>query len=147
MLPPLRVVLAAVVTAAPLAAQTPIDTPVGVVRAFHQALAAADSTKALSLLAPDVVIFEAGGVEASRDEYESHHLGADMRFAMATKRVITDQKTGNSGDVAWVLTESTTTGTFRDREVNSRGTETMILRRNSSGWRIIHIHWSSRRAH
>ncbi len=45
-------------------------------RAFHEGLAARDSVTALSLLAEDVVIYESGGVEASREEYRSHHLPA-----------------------------------------------------------------------
>ena len=52
------------------------DAPDDVVRAFHEALAKGDSTTALSLLAEDVVIYEAGGVETSRDEYRSQHLAA-----------------------------------------------------------------------
>ena len=116
------------------------------VQAFHAALAAGDSAKALSLLAPDVVIFESGGVEASRDEYRSHHLPADMEFSRSVTREITSERYGSSGDVAWVLTESRSTGTFRGQPIDSRGVGTMLLRRTPEGWRITHIHWSSRRA-
>jgi ketosteroid isomerase-like protein len=115
------------------------------VRAFHAALAAGDSATALSLLAPDVVIFESGGVEASRDEYRSHHLPADMEFSQSVAREITGERSGSEGDVAWVLTESHGVGTFRERPINVRGVETMLLRRTTDGWRIVHIHWSSRR--
>lgn len=37
-----------------------------------------------------------------------------------------------------------TAGTFRDKIINARGVETMLLRRTEHGWRIAHIHWSSR---
>ncbi len=127
-----------------LEAQPP-ETAVDVVGAFHDALAAGDSSRALALLHPQVLIYESGGVEASRDEYRSHHLGADMAFAGATTRQVTKQSTGKTGDLAWVLSESSTAGTFRDRDVNSRGTETMLLQRTPAGWLITHIHWSSRR--
>ncbi len=113
---------------------------------YHAALAGGDSTTALELLTPDVVIFEGGGVEASRDEYRSHHLPADIAFAGAVTREVTLQRSGVAGDVAWVLSESRTTGSFRGRAIDSHGTETMILRRTDAGWRIMHIHWSSRRA-
>ena len=116
-----------------------------VVRAFHEALTAGDSAGALAALAEDVVIYESGGVEASRAEYASHHLGADMMFAAAVTREVEHQTSGMSGDVAWVLSRSHTTGTFRDREMNTRGTETMLLRRTDDGWKITHVHWSSRR--
>ncbi len=134
--------IAAATLAIPLSAQ---GSPADVVDAFHTALAAGDSSSALELLDPQVLIYESGSVEATREEYRSHHLGADMAYAGATTRHLTKQSAGQSGDIAWVLSESTTTGTYRDREVNSGGTETMMLRRVGDGWLITHIHWSSRR--
>jgi ketosteroid isomerase-like protein len=121
-------------------------SPEDVVRAFHEALTSGDSPTALGLLAEDVVIYESGGVEASRKEYQSHHLPADMAFASATEREVTLERSGKNGDLAWVLSRSTTTGTFREQEIHSVGTETMLLVLTSAGWRIRHIHWSSRRA-
>ncbi len=121
-------------------------SPEEVVLAFHEALASSDSVTALELLAEDVVIYESGGVEASREEYRSHHLPADMAFTSSTEREVTVERSGKSGDLAWVLSRSTTTGTFRDQEIHSTGTETMLLGFTPHGWRIRHIHWSSRRA-
>jgi len=134
---------AALLACAPLAAQD-VGRPEDVVRAFHDALATGDSALVLTLLAEDVVIFESGGVEASREEYRSRHLPSDIAFARSTEKEVTVDRVGFSGDVAWVLSHSMTTGSFRGRDVNSAGTETMILRRTQMGWRIEHIHWSSR---
>ncbi len=120
-------------------------TPADVVQDFHDAVKRGDSTAALELLDPDVVIFESGGAELSREEFRAHHVGADMTYAQATKRVVTDSRSHSSGDVAWVMNRTQVTGTVRDREINTRGTETVVLKRTSTGWRIIHIHWSSRR--
>ncbi len=50
-----------------------------VVSAFHQAMEDGDSVAALELLDPEVVIFESGSVEVSRDEYQSHHLRAPVQ--------------------------------------------------------------------
>ncbi len=138
---------AALLMAAPLPAlgQEGAD-PEDAVRAFHAALAAGDSAAALALLAEDVIIYEAGGVEASREEYRSHHLPADIAFASAVEREASVELSGQSGDLAWVLSRSTTTGTYREQEANSVGTETMLLELTADGWRIRHIHWSSRRA-
>jgi ketosteroid isomerase-like protein len=49
-----------------------------------------------------------------------------------------------SGDVAWVVSTSRTTGTYRERQINSAGAELMVLSRTPEGWRIRAIHWSSR---
>ena len=114
--------------------------------AFHAALSAGDSVTALGFLSPDVVIFESGGAEMSREEYRSHHLGADIEFSLSTSREITERSVEAGTDVAVVLTRSTTKGTFRDRDIDSVGVETMIVVRTADGWMISHIHWSSRRS-
>lgn len=122
-----------------------IDHPAtGTVKEFHQALAAQEKEQVLALLSPDVLIFESGSAELSREEYASHHLGADMEFSAATKRKVTDQQAGQDGDLAWVLTRSETSGTFRSQDLDIRGVETMLLRHTADGWKIFHIHWSSR---
>ncbi|MHC4822000.1 MAG: hypothetical protein ACYTDX_09825, partial [Planctomycetota bacterium] len=58
---------------------------VAVIEAFHDALAAEDSTTALAQLADDVTILESGGVE-DKTHYRSGHLSGDMRFARAVPR-------------------------------------------------------------
>lgn len=127
---------------APATADPP-HGPVEVVAAFHDALARGDRARVTELLASGVIIFESGGAELSREEYASHHLGADMEFAKATKQEVVSREAGEAGDAAWVLTRSRTTGKFRERKIDLRGTETMLLRKTVDGWRIIHIHWSS----
>ncbi|UUZ52432.1 hypothetical protein LP419_23420 [Massilia sp. H-1] len=42
--------------------------------AFHAAIHAGDKERALALMSPDIMIYESGYVERSRDEYASHHL-------------------------------------------------------------------------
>lgn len=118
-------------------------TPVGTVTAFHTALASNKTAAALELLTKDVLIFESGGVESSRAEYASHHLDADAAFSAAVSRTLVSRQHGEQGDTAWVMTVETVAGTYRDRPINSRSVETMILRRVNAEWRIAHIHWSS----
>jgi len=114
------------------------------VDAFHAALKAGDTAAALTLLAPEVMIFEEGGAERSRDEYASHHLGSDAAFAAASEVTVARRSGWADGDVAWITSEGRTTGQFNGRAVDRLTTETMVLKRHSDGWRIHHIHWSSR---
>ena len=114
------------------------------VDAFHAALRAGDTAGALTFLAPDVMIYEEGGAERSRDEYASHHLGSDAAFAAASEATVTRRSGWADGDVAWVTSEGRTTGQFNGRSVDRLTTETMVLKRHADGWRIHHIHWSSR---
>lgn len=85
-----------------------------------------------------------GGAERSREEYAGHHLPSDMAFAAATEAEVTRRTAWVDGDIAWVLTEGRTTGTFNGRAVDRLTAETMILHRDGDAWRIRHIHWSSR---
>ena len=114
-----------------------------VVDAFHAALAKGDRSAAATLLADDALVYESGRAERSKAEYASHHLPADTAFAAATTRAVSRRSGHVVGDLAWIATESTTTGTFKDRPINIRSTETMVLRRENGAWRIAHIHWSS----
>ena len=118
-------------------------TPVGTVMAFHAALASGVTDAALMHLSEDVVIFESGGVENSRAEYASHHLEADAAFSAAVPRTLVSRTHGMQGDMAWVMSVETVTGTYRTRAINSRSVETMMLRQVNGQWRIVHIHWSS----
>ena len=113
------------------------------VHRFHAALAAADSTAALALLAPDAVVLESGGME-SRAEYRSHHLAADVEFARAVTEQRGPVRVRVRGDAAWATSTGTTRGEFRGRAVDSAGAELMVLTRTPEGWRIAAIHWSSR---
>lgn len=117
---------------------------IAVVDAFHAALGSGERDAALALLTDDVMVLEEGGAERSRDEYAGHHLPADMTFAAATEAEITGRVAWVEGDIAWVLTEGRTSGAFNGRPVDRLTAETMILHRQAEGWRIRHIHWSSR---
>jgi ketosteroid isomerase-like protein len=114
-----------------------------VVDAFHAALRRGDTKAALSYLADNALIYEAGGVERGRQDYASRHLGADAAFAQAVPGTVTRRAGDAVGAVAWIATEGRTTGTYKDKAIDRVTTETMVLRRVGGVWKIAHIHWSS----
>ena len=136
------VVLTFLFPSPPVTAQSQEEV-VAVVDAFHDALAAGDSTTALALLAEDVVILEGGGVE-TKEQYRSGHLAGDMRFAQAVPAERGPMEVRSSGDVAWAWSTSVREGRMGEREIDSRGAELVVLRRDEGSWRITAIHWSSR---
>ena len=140
----LLALLVAILVPPAMGAEDGTHAATSTVEKFHEALAAQNKDEVLAFLSPDVLIFESGGAELSRDEYAGHHLGADMGLSAATTRKVAEQQAGQEGDVAWVLTRSETSGTFRDKEIAIRGVETMLLGHTPDGWKIFHIHWSSR---
>lgn len=115
-----------------------------IVDRFHAALRSGDTDAALALLTDDALVFESGRIEAGKTVYASHHLAADAEFSKAVSSSRLRRWAQASGSTAWVATESRSTGTFRGRPIDSRTTETMVLRKLGGRWRIAHIHWSSR---
>lgn len=141
-----QTLFALLLTAIPAAAQTATPDQQAVLatmRAFQDAIAQGDSAGALKLLADDATILESGGVE-TRAEYRGHHLPADIAFAKAVPTTRDASVVTVLGDVAWVVGTSRTTGTFRDRSINSAGADLIVLSRTPEGWRIRAVHWSSR---
>lgn len=111
---------------------------------LHEALSSGDSARVLELLADDVRVYESGHAE-TRAEYRAGHLGVDIEFAGGTEReVLSEHVRIPDDDMALYLAEYRVTGTFRGEQVDSGGTETLVLERRPDGWRIVHIHWSSR---
>jgi ketosteroid isomerase-like protein len=118
-------------------------SPVEVVAAFGAALDAGDEAALADLLASDVQIAESGGIERSLEEYRSHHMGADIEFSKAVETEVLGQRIFEGGGLVTILTEAVSKGTFRDKPVNSRLMETMVLKETNGTWKIVHIHWSS----
>lgn len=120
------------------------DAAVAVVDDFGAALATADFTRITALLAPDVLILESGGAERSREQYLSHHAGADAAFLQGARVQQTSRRVRKNGNLAWVGTESEVRKVDQGKPINLRSTETMVLERKAGSWKIVHIHWSSR---
>lgn len=112
---------------------------------FHKALSAGKPDQVMALLQPDALIVEGGTVQ-TRDEYQSEHLSADIAYARAVPSTQRSAVVRQEGDVAWVTTTFTVTGTFHGKPVDNLAVETMVLTKTSAGWRIRTIHWSSQKA-
>jgi len=98
------------------------------------------------LLDHGVLIMEGGNVERSRQEYASHHLPSDLKFMSAVRYQLQRQSGDTVGDLAWVASEATLTGDSGGKAVDLVSTESLVLKKFSGGWKIVHIHWSSRNA-
>jgi len=117
---------------------------VEVIEQFSAALQAGDLERAGGLLADDVLILESGGVENSREEYLGGHAIHDAAFLKEAHVVVTHRTARVEGPLAWVGTESELHTTKDGKPMTLLSTETMVLKQSVTGWRIVHIHWSSR---
>ncbi len=120
-----------------------LDDPVATVNQFRAALEDGNVAQALALLAPDVLVYEAGAEQVSREEYLARHLKADIAH-LATVYVDTLSQAGHADErSAWVTTRSRWVAREADPRPPATVTETIVLSRSPQGWRIVHVHWSS----
>lgn len=124
--------------ASPAGERSPADT----VQAFHEAMKQADRDAVLALMTPEATVYEMGYIDADRDVYSGAHLKADMALAVKVQREVLSSHSGRHGSQAWVLNEYRVTGRYRGKDIDSLGTETMLLEKRAEGWLIHHIHWS-----
>lgn len=119
---------------------------VAVVEAFSAAIKGARIDEASALLDPNVLVLESGGSERSRDQYLAEHAQADADYMKEARQAFRYRQARVVGDIAWVGTESTVSHDKAGKTASSLSTETMVLRKTAQGWKIVHIHWSSRPA-
>lgn len=122
------------------------DGPVAAVKALHEVMSAGDAERVQELLDPKVLIMEGGNVERSRKEYAAHHLPADLKFMQAMTYKLERQTGDTVGDFAWVASEARLSGAREGKPVDMVSTETLVLKKAAAGWKVVHVHWSSRAA-
>jgi ketosteroid isomerase-like protein len=120
------------------------EAAVAVIDAFGKALAAADFEEVKALLDPAVIILETGGAERSRSEYLSHHARSDAKFLAGSHSALSRRIARLDGDTVWVASESELHASKDGKPMTLLSTETMVLNNTPAGWKIVHIHWSSR---
>lgn len=95
------------------------------VLAFHAALKAGERQAVVRLLASDVVIFEGGGVERSRDEYQSHPMASAMAYLQHMSTTTIGHHVKVQGDSAVSLARTLVVGQFKEKIVAHTGMETI----------------------
>lgn len=117
---------------------------VEVAERFSAALAAGDLATVETLLDPDVLILETGGAERSRAEYMGHHAKSDAQFLKGAHSQLTRRRARVEGELVWIGSESDLHASKDGKPLTLSSTETMLVKHTPDGWKIVHIHWSSR---
>jgi ketosteroid isomerase-like protein len=115
-----------------------------VVDRFFAALSAGDLERAGAQLDPNVIILESGGAERSAAEYLGGHAKGDAQFLKGAHHTLHHRTARASSDIVWVASESELHVEKDGKPSTIASTETMVLRSGKDGWKIVHIHWSSR---
>jgi ketosteroid isomerase-like protein len=116
-----------------------------VIETFHSAIKTGDSKLAAQVLAADVQIFEQGHRESSSAEYFGHHFKEDAAFAKDVASTTIAKDVRVMGDMALVMAESAAEGTYKDKGVKIASLATYVLTKRQGQWKVMHIHWSSRK--
>jgi ketosteroid isomerase-like protein len=111
---------------------------------FYGAVKRGDAAAAMSLIAPDAVFMESGGLE-TRAEYEANHLPSDIAFEREVDGKRSPWRVTIKDDTAWVIATTEYSGTFEGGPVDFVSAQLAVLTREMDAWRIRSIHWSSRR--
>ena len=111
---------------------------------FYGAMKTGDTATAMAQIADDALFLEGGRLE-TRAEYEKNHLPNDIAFEKQVQGKREPWKVTIKGDTAWVITTTEYDGTFDGGPVNFVSAQLAVLTRETEGWRIRSIHWSSRR--
>jgi hypothetical protein len=67
-----------------------------------------------------------------------------MEFSAAVETTPVQQGVIVRSDMALWVSEGESRGVFRGRTIESHGVETIVLVPTDAGWKILHVHWSSR---
>jgi ketosteroid isomerase-like protein len=78
-------------------------------------------------------------------EYLGGHAKGDAAFLKTAHQQLLRRSAHVSGDFAWVASESEFHLQKDGKPVTVLSTETMLLQRRAAEWKIVHIHWSSRK--
>lgn len=118
---------------------------VATVDRFTAALSRGDLTRAGAELDADVLILESGSAERSAAEYLGGHAKDDAAFLKTVHQQLRHRSAHADGDFAWVASESELHFQKDGKPVTVLSAETMLLQRRGLAWKIVHIHWSSRK--
>jgi ketosteroid isomerase-like protein len=144
--------LAAALLAIPVVAQEKAKprptSPTKVASAYLDAMDTADLDRAESLFAKESSIFEGGGEEGTWKHYREHHIGPELAefSSFKTTKGMPEEEVSADGSMAFVAWPVEYRIVLKDgKAVDSQGTVTFVLVRESDAYRIRHLHWSSRK--
>lgn len=114
-------------------------------RDYRTAMEARSLERLASTMDADLVVLEGTHTNVGWVDYRDNHIGPEMKewqdFVTQTATVVDAIV---AGDVAYAATESTYRIVTAGKPIVLDATETFVLRKGRSGWRIRHIHISGR---
>jgi ketosteroid isomerase-like protein len=138
--------LVALIAIGAAAGETGTPSPIATASAYLDAMESGDLDAAERLFGRASSIFESGGQEGTWKHYREHHLGPEIDAIKAFEVSRGEPESDESADgqmafVAWPIEYRIE---LEDRTIESKGTVTFVLIHGDDGFKIRHLHWSSR---
>jgi len=121
------------------------EAAVKTVDGFMAALAGGQFETARQLMTQDAVVMANGVVLGPRDAYIAGPAKKVAAALQSSQRQLLDRKVDAGGNVALVLSEKLVKPAKQGVPAEVL-IETMVLARTPQGWKVAHIHWSTRPA-
>lgn len=131
---------------APTQGDAAASEAVEVVDTFMLELGKGQLERARQLMAPEAIVLADGRVLGNRDTYIDGAAKADVAALGSVQRELMRRDAHAGPNFSWVMSELRLRGPSAARGQGDVVVETMLLARRGNGWKIVHIHWSSRRA-
>ncbi|MBL4787672.1 MAG: nuclear transport factor 2 family protein [Kordiimonadaceae bacterium] len=110
---------------------------------LYVALRSGDADTVAKLMVDDVLILEGGQAQTSKAEYMGGHMILDMAFLKNMNSKQVSRKTGQAGDLAWVITHTEVTGIYKGKPVDTTSREFLQLKRIDGEWKITMVQWGA----
>lgn len=126
--------------------QNPEAEVLRVLSLYHAAMEARSVDKLEEVVDPELLVLEGVHKNVGWADYRDNHIGPEMKewkeFKVRDPRVL---EVDVHGEFAYAVEEATFTITTADQSVVLSGVETFVLKKGPSGWKIRHLHFSSKR--
>lgn len=116
-------------------------------KGYDAAFNAKDLDRLAAFYHPDVTIYEGGGVNNGWADYRDRHLGPELKSFENLQFGHSNIKVNvlPGGQSAYATAEYSIKAKMGERDLDSRGLETLVLVKGADGtWKIRHSHTSSR---
>ena len=112
------------------------------VEQYDRAVATKDVATVKTLLAQDVLLYEHSVRNAGIEDVFENHLKPEIVEFEEMKMEFSDVRLDSGTDFGVLTRQYSLRGKLRGREINAKGNETIVWKKASGNWRIVHIHYS-----
>lgn len=113
---------------------------------YRAALEARSVEKLEAIVDPGLLVLEGIHKNVGWADYRDNHIGPEMKewtgFKVQDPKVL---EVAVHGDLAYVVQEATVTISLPEKNVVLASAETIVLKKGPAGWKIKHVHLSSKR--